>query len=739
MFFFNDGSTEREQVLLHNETGGNKRKQGEDDTKLRSGFENQMGGTGETLSEPSNSNFPVFYAKGDTAKCIRDIEIAFRSGKDYKRDFRGGVNGIFRSKATLSDSVTIILMGNDWHHDTLVTNCNDEIPIFSMQRDYYSILGYYQTYNSLGIVFRTLPEENLYTVDLVEKLDELEDPYILVCEQSKEGVWHWHMIWFTSKRCDNAKRTLQGLLDGINISISTQQTKSFRHLLRYILKQPRVIHVHGADNLMHLCGSIMHEEHEPLTKKESFSSDLVKDIIDAMRRTNKYTFEELLNFAPETMSKFLHKPNIEAIINNCKLFLLRPTDIRVTYEKIVNNKEYVPTDFFLMHAFLMYQGIEPIEFYLDLWAILFRKPDKKNTFVIQGPSNTGKTTFLRNMLPFFNWGEIQSSGQFMFQNCINKELLIWEEPLIGSDYVEGCKRVFEGMQTQISVKYRAPQTMYRTPIIVTTNKDLWHYCSADESALKNRMFLYFFNRSATEFSYEWIGDNYSRLRRSYRECIDHIGAVITKHRQIHLSCSEPSRSTGNRTSGSDSECLDNSRSRSEVIELSAREHLGACQGILKRWNDYRRSGSSTSEDLNSAECSGFTVNDSASTDDNSSGSGHTTGDSWGRRSDAAYGHSIPRGHKRRRHSGHSTRSTRGRRSSSVTSTDTSVKKACAQFYTEQFGPRHSEKVSEVEARIPESAVDWQTNTVKGGYGRELKPINWFTFVWYGWKLYNAVG
>ncbi|KAF8793823.1 hypothetical protein HNY73_001861 [Argiope bruennichi] len=36
-----------------------------------------------------------------------------------------------------------------------------------------------------------------------------------------------------------------------------------------------------------------------------------------------------------------------------------------------------------------------------------------------------------------------------------------------------CKRVFEGMTTQVPVKFKPAQTLYRTPLLITTNKSLW--------------------------------------------------------------------------------------------------------------------------------------------------------------------------------------------------------------------------------------------------------------------------
>uniref|UniRef100_A0AAU7E1A2 NS1 protein n=1 Tax=Mops bat parvovirus TaxID=3141925 RepID=A0AAU7E1A2_9VIRU len=731
------GSNKGNKVLFCTETITSECGEGAIDKAIAINTQNEMERKSESIQGAGNLQFPIFHEKRDTVNCLREIEQSFRSGKNFTGDYRGGVNGIFRAKANLCDPLRFLILDDEWQIRSLVTDCVDELPSLT-ENDYASTLGYYQTYNSLGIVIRTLPCETIYTIDIIEKLCSIEDPFILICECSKEGVWHWHMIWFTSRRCDNAKRTLLTLLAPLNISISTQQTKSFKHLLKYILKEPRVIYTHKHDDLHRLVGSVLNRhENTVVEQKETFPNDMIKDIIGAMKEHNKYTFEELLNFAPEVMSKYLHKPNIESIIQNCKLYLLRPTDITVTYERILHGFEPV-FDFFTMYMFLDFQGIDAVEFMFDLWSVLFQTRDKINTFVIQGPSNTGKTTFIREMLQLFNWGEIQSSGQFMFQNCINKELLIWEEPLIGSDFAETCKRVFEGMNTQVSVKYKAPQTLYRTPIIITTNKDLWHYTTADESAFRNRICLYLFNRNASLFDYEWIGTNYSRLRREYRECFDIFGTIVTSSEQIRGSCGELSETADSGITSSDGSDFDCGCRSIEEHRFRPGEYLGTCQELLKRWDYDGRSSSSKREDSYGTDTPRFTSDDCTSTDDDGSRPGSASGNTSRRRSSPTSRHNADRGHKRRRTTirGGGVNGHRGNRSAEVVNAN---KENIKELYCRQFGYCQAEEVPKNTVRCPKLYVDWETRVVEGGYGRFIKKVNWETFLWVGWVIYNALG
>lgn len=522
-----------------------------------------------SIETGSNCENSVHDKAGDAVQCAREIERAHKSRKDFTGQYRGGVSRVPCLQDGVRSGVEILAIPP---YEEIMKPCNvydfhcfneiDEAQATEFE-------AYYQTYNSLGVVIRTLPGNVITTVDILLKIKpKLKEPFILIAEFSKEHVWHWHMIWFTHARSDNAKRTLEKHLDDLPVSICCQKTKSFKHLLRYILKDVRTVTVQNDINLWKLVTFKMCED-VTYTVGDKFGNELVSDLIKVMREYKKYTMEELVNVAPEVMQKYLHRPNIDSIIQNCRVFLLRPTDVSLIFERLYepDNKEY--TRFFNIFAYLCFQNINPVDFLIQFGRVLFRVPDKRNCFVIAGPSNTGKSTFIRPLLNIFNWGEIQSSGQFMFQNCINKELLIWEEPLIGHDFVEGCKRVFEGMNTQVSVKYKPPQTLYRTPILITTNKDLWHYTTSDEMAIRNRIFLFEFTRTAAEYE-PWIREHYSECRRKYRIFVRQCCCAITGNCPDCPSSPEPS---------SESSASDNSTDCTDHNELHYDCFLGEKQRI----------------------------------------------------------------------------------------------------------------------------------------------------------------
>nr|QTE03760.1 MAG: nonstructural protein [Phylloscopus proregulus Ichthamaparvovirus] len=438
-----------------------------------------------------NSPIPIFHQRGDTPIEIWEVERAFGDNAVSSRTReRMRVAAIPETAGSIRDN-TIIL-----RKDKATVFWDDLKNDSSYDCTQADFENYFQNYNSLAVVIRCLPDTSVTTKDLYELFEsELNDPFAIISERSTEGVLHWHMIWFTSRRSDNGKRALQKIVQKLpnDVSIAVQATKSAKHFCRYLLKTPITLGVGNCAPLEKYMFSILKEDPvkpKVAVKQTEYPNEMIRDLITVMKEHNRFTYQELVHAAPEIMQKYLHKPNLESIINNCKVFLLKPNDVQITFDRILGKFDTIQ-DIFPIWLFLEYQGINPGDFLLDFWNVMFKVPKKINVLCLQGPSNTGKTTFIRPLASIMNFGEIVAGGQFMFQNCINKELLLWEEPLIGGDYAECCKRVFEGMTTQINIKFKAPQTLHRTPILITTNKDIWHYCDSDETAFRNRMFLYY--------------------------------------------------------------------------------------------------------------------------------------------------------------------------------------------------------------------------------------------------------
>lgn len=174
--------------------------------------------------------------------------------------------------------------------------------------------------------------------------------------------------------------------------------------------------------------------------------------------------------------------------------------------------------------------------------------------------------------------------------------------------------------------------MYRTPIIITTNKDVWHYSDADESAFKNRMFLYKMNQSGNIPPHST-----SCIRKYYREYCE----WLTTLSHYFTGC-EPNCTGGPEYSPAENDSND-CRFHRELHQLSSDcdiicggANLGASSGV----NNKRRSSSDGSESIKCTKRSRPSIDDSTSTDDSKCSTRASAGDSPGRRGDIEEGFTL---------------------------------------------------------------------------------------------------
>lgn len=130
------------------------------------------------------------------------------------------------------------------------------------------------------------------------------------------------------------------------------------------------------------------------------------------------------------------------------------------------------------------------EFLQVVYNILDRKEEKKNCLQIKGPSNAGKTLFakicaslclVKGQIANFN-----KYSQFPLQDCVDKRILLWDEPNCEPSAFDTCKMIFAGDPTMANIKYQAHVQIDRTPILITTNTDVF----PNNDIFNNRMYKY---------------------------------------------------------------------------------------------------------------------------------------------------------------------------------------------------------------------------------------------------------
>ena len=74
----------------------------------------------------------------------------------------------------------------------------------------------------------------------------------------------------------------------------------------------------------------------------------------------------------------------------------------------------------------------------------------------------------------------------MWQDTINKRLIVLNEPYLDLETIEKAKEILEGTGCFVSVKSKPDQFLEPTPVIVTSNTWMWSMNPAAERPLKAR-------------------------------------------------------------------------------------------------------------------------------------------------------------------------------------------------------------------------------------------------------------
>nr|WOP79079.1 nonstructural protein 1 [Canary chaphamaparvovirus 2] len=340
-------------------------------------------------------------------------------------------------------------------------------------------------------------------------LNQLSTVYnwFITGEHNKDGVFHTHALLRTGQRTDALRRTMITAWDNLQISekfianigvkgatidiLKLQRAQKPSSLAGYMMKSP--IWVMATDDKMlqyaydldlwELNARFKPKDDEPETAPNM--NTMTKEIIDLIIQNGCKTFDECLKHGPLVMSQYLHKPGLQAIVQNCLSFVKASGS---TWS--LNIYEPYEPDPEPIHKILLHQGIKPTDFDLTFYTWITKQSNKRNTLVLWGPSNTGKSAFIGGLKQVIPWGEITNGNSgFNFEGLVDQVLAIWEEPLIGPELAEKCKQIFEGMTCSIAIKYKKPYMLPRTPVLMTTNHAPWRFCTAEEPMFRNRMYI----------------------------------------------------------------------------------------------------------------------------------------------------------------------------------------------------------------------------------------------------------
>lgn len=346
--------------------------------------------------------------------------------------------------------------------------------------------------------------------------------FLITGEKNDQGIFHTHALIATPARTDSLRRSIRTSWEALTLTnsfikqygqqytmdlIKLQKCNKPSSMAAYLVKNPDWVvadiepHLQWAYDIDHWGQNQRFQAPSTSTSEDEDINKLTADIIHIIVEGNCKSLEDIMRHSPDVMKKYLHRPGLHAVVTNC-LSWVKSTGGGWTLELFAKNDIDPET----IHKVLLHQGIAPSDFDEFFHAWITKTSGKKNTLVLYGPSNTGKSAFISGLKSIVPWGEIVNTPTFAFEGLLDSQIGVWEEPLISTELAEKSKQIFEGMATSIAVKYRKPHFLPRIPILVTTNHHLWRFCTQEEDAFKNRMNIYTFKYSCQTYYYPRISE-----------------------------------------------------------------------------------------------------------------------------------------------------------------------------------------------------------------------------------------
>lgn len=129
-------------------------------------------------------------------------------------------------------------------------------------------------------------------------------------------------------------------------------------------------------------------------------------------------------------------------------------------------------------------------------TVLQLKGGKKGGIYLHGRANCGKSIVVKLMCAFFNFENIgviphtSDTDKFMFQDCINKNILVAEELALTDIGADNIKLVLEGhFLASAETKGGGRVLLKRAPVVITANRNIVSCCPWQWEPLKSRLFV----------------------------------------------------------------------------------------------------------------------------------------------------------------------------------------------------------------------------------------------------------
>lgn len=116
-------------------------------------------------------------------------------------------------------------------------------------------------------------------------------------------------------------------------------------------------------------------------------------------------------------------------------------------------------------------------FIRTLFDIVEKKRPKLNSMFVLGKANCGKTWFFDCLTSYYlNVGYVNNfvrGENFPLNDCPERRILLWNEPSIQQSSYDTVKMLAGGDPCPAKVKYQSGAVVYRTPLIFTSNNNIF--------------------------------------------------------------------------------------------------------------------------------------------------------------------------------------------------------------------------------------------------------------------------
>lgn len=146
---------------------------------------------------------------------------------------------------------------------------------------------------------------------------------------------------------------------------------------------------------------------------------------------------------------------------------------------------------------LNHNRINKEKFVRDVFNVCNKSLPKRNTLCLIGAPNAGKTLIADSIVKsFIYYGSLQQMNglsTFEFASAMHQRIVLVNEPRITDKTIELFKNILEGHPVSIDEKFKAPQVLERTPIIIAGNNNLVLFTTQREinlAAVQARTYWY---------------------------------------------------------------------------------------------------------------------------------------------------------------------------------------------------------------------------------------------------------